>query len=463
MDPSAIASELNRGCYSSTLLDYFCEKSAYPDDYLSSESEDDLTDDERDFIQLENIPSLRLTLDEEEDGFWTEEGAPGHAEELQREITDAIATVTFAGENEELEKIRNFDCKCYSRRKENSLLSSKSCSGKLTPELMYKLRSDSLAAEREWQDMRIIGHMEANRRSVITSELTTSTKKPQKKRKFARTSFFIGGTEVCRSTFLFLMAIGKDTLTDIIKHYDENGATPRLRKKRAQPQPRSRRFISYEVIHTVVEFIKNYAEVHSIMLPGRHPGHKDWHVKLLPTHVTKASVWRLYVKSAKELGEPAVCKSSFRSLWKQLRPCHQVVENSSPESHLNIPQLVGTADGRVFVKNFDWQKHLSPFFRRLPKIKSYQHFSFDAKRPGVVLAKSHCGAEPVEYQLLRTTAVLPPVDNLHVLVPPGLNIDRQTYLHEKIRPFCADEAKDITCPAPRVTAQKTNVQKRLRT
>ncbi|XP_072314393.1 uncharacterized protein [Eucyclogobius newberryi] len=185
---------------------------------------------------------------------------------------------------------------------------------------MYKLRSDSLAAEREWQDMRIIGHMEANRRSVVTSELTTSTKKPQKKRKFARTSFFIGGTEVCRSTFLFLMAIGKDTLTDIIKHYDENGATPRLRKKRAQPQPRSRRFISHEVIHTVVEFIKNYAEVHSIMLPGRHPGHKDWHVKLLPTHVTKASVWRLYVKSAKELGEPAVCKSSFRSLWKQLLP-----------------------------------------------------------------------------------------------------------------------------------------------
>ncbi|XP_072307411.1 uncharacterized protein [Eucyclogobius newberryi] len=168
--------------------------------------------------------------------------------------------------------------------------------------------------------MRIIGHMEANRRSVVTSELTTSTKKPQKKRKFARTSFFIGGTEVCRSTFLFLMAIGKDTLTDIIKHYDENGATPRLRKKRAQPQPRSRRFISHEVIHTVVEFIKNYAEVHSIMLPGRHPGHKDWHVKLLPTHVTKASVWRLYVKSAKERGEPAVCKSSFRSLWKQLLP-----------------------------------------------------------------------------------------------------------------------------------------------
>lgn len=80
--------------------------------------------------------------------------------------------------------------------------------------------------------------------------------------------------------------------------------------------------------------------------------------------------------------------------------------------------------------------------------------SFDAKRPGVVLAKTHCDAQPVEYQLLRDGADLPSIDGLSVLAPPGLNIDRQTYLYEKIRPFCADEARYITCPAPRVTTQK---------
>ncbi|KTF88315.1 hypothetical protein cypCar_00038673 [Cyprinus carpio] len=57
--------------------------------------------------------------------------------------------------------------------------------------------------------------------------------------------------------------------------------------------------------------------------------------------------------------------------------------------------------------------------------------SFDAKRPGVVLAKTHHDAQPVEYQLLRDGADLPPIDGLPVLAPPGLNIDRQTYLYEK--------------------------------
>ncbi|XP_030299589.1 uncharacterized protein LOC115597624 isoform X2 [Sparus aurata] len=140
----------------------------------------------------------------------------------------------------------------------------------------------------------------------------------------------------------------------------------------------------------------------------------------------------------------------------------EVVENSSPECHLNIPQLVGNADGRVLVETFDWQQHLSPKFRKLPEIKSYQHFSFDAKRPGVVLARTHCDAEPVAFQLLRDSAVLPPVDSLPVLAPPGLNIDRQTYLYEKIWPFCADEARDITCPAPRVTAQKSQQKSMLK-
>ncbi|XP_051263501.1 uncharacterized protein LOC127367569 [Dicentrarchus labrax] len=466
------------------------------------------------------------------------------------------------------------------------------------------------------RDMRIIGHLEANRRTVVTSEMTTSTKKPQTKRKRPRTTYSIGGNEVCRNTFQFLMGIGKDTLTDIIKHFEENGARPRLRKKEKKK--------------------KNYAEDNAIMLPGRHPEHRDWHVKLLPTLVSKASVWRLYVKSAKELDERAVSKSRFTAQWNQLLPlirscrprtdlCWQcqnnnqqlvrsanlpddrkseavkkqhdhlalvqkeravynemtaacrktcadsklslgpspsaskkirmhysfdfaqqihfpsnplqsgpmffltprkcglfgvsceglqkqvnflidegmssskgsnevisymhhffsnfgvgetdvdlhcdncsgqnknnfmlwyaawrvghklrdtidihfliaghtklppdcgfglikqaymktrvntladiaeVVENSSPESHLNIPQLVGNADGRVLVETFDWQKHLSPKFRKLPQIKSYQHFRFDAKRPGVVLARTHCDAQPVEFQLLCDSAVV---------------------------------------------------------
>ncbi|MEQ2161861.1 hypothetical protein GOODEAATRI_013938 [Goodea atripinnis] len=101
-------------------------------------------------------------------------------------------------------KIRNFDFKCYGRRKENSSLGTQSCSRKLSPEIMYNIRIDSLA-EREWQDMRIIGHLEANRRTVETSTMTTSTKKTPRKRKHARTTYSIGGIEVCWNNFKFLI------------------------------------------------------------------------------------------------------------------------------------------------------------------------------------------------------------------------------------------------------------------
>ena len=46
----------------------------------------------------------------------------------------------------------------------------------------------------------------------------------------------------------------------------------------------------------------NYAEDNAIVLPGHHTGHKHFGGKLLPSHVTKAAVWRLYEESMTTLG-----------------------------------------------------------------------------------------------------------------------------------------------------------------
>ena len=35
-----------------------------------------------------------------------------------------------------------------------------------------------------------------------------------------------------------------------------------------------------------------------------------------------------------------------------------------------------------------------------------------------------------------------------VIVPPGLSLERQWYLHDKIREFCPDHCKDLVCPRP---------------
>ena len=70
-----------------------------------------------------------------------------------------------------------------------------------------------------------------------------------------------------------------------------------------------------------------------------------------------------------------------------------------------------------------------------------------------MMAKEQCDAEEIEFQLLLNTDAVPPIDGLSVKPPPGLSVNRQKYLFEKIREFCSDEAKNITCPPPKSTEQ----------
>ena len=153
-DTRRIADELNRCCYSKNVLKYFFDK---PD----ADSEDECSDsnDESDSITLENIPNLQLTLAEDED---EEESLGLASDKLDRKISDAISAVTFEEKDIEMDKFGNFDCKCYTRRKENSLQGTQSGINKLSQELRYSIRMDSSAAEREWQDMQIIGHLEVH-------------------------------------------------------------------------------------------------------------------------------------------------------------------------------------------------------------------------------------------------------------------------------------------------------------
>jgi hypothetical protein len=71
-------------------------------------------------------------------------------------------------------------------------------------------------------------------------------------------------------------------------------------------------------VQAVVRFIVNYAAQHCILLPGRIPGIKSTDVKLLPTSITKAHLWRLYRDSLPR--HEAVALSTFRKLWKDLLP-----------------------------------------------------------------------------------------------------------------------------------------------
>ena len=67
-------------------------------------------------------------------------------------------------------------------------------------------------------------------------------------------------------------------------------------------------------------FLDNYAETHAILLPGRIPGYKNWDVKLLPSQMTKNSVWLEYVHAHAAFTVRIVSYRSFCRLWQRYRP-----------------------------------------------------------------------------------------------------------------------------------------------
>lgn len=92
---------------------------------------------------------------------------------------------------------------------------------------------------------------------------------------------------------MFSYSMSDATLTAIQKQFKEYGPIARSKQK-ARPY---KRFLKTEDIRQVLTFITNYAEDHAVILPGRHPNQKNFVGKLLPSHVTKASVWREYQRA----------------------------------------------------------------------------------------------------------------------------------------------------------------------
>ena len=93
------------------------------------------------------------------------------------------------------------------------------------------------------------------------------------------------------------------------------------------------------------------------------------------------------------------------------------------------------------------------FFKRIDGIKKIHHFTLekDSLLQGDFLAQESISSSIRKVSFLRDDVTLPPSDTLPEVVPPkGLSAERQWYLYEKIRSFCPDNSKDMTCPFPSV-------------
>ena len=78
-----------------------------------------------------------------------------------------------------------------------------------------------------------------------------------------------------------------------------------------------------------------------------------------------------------------------------------------------------------------------------------QHFRFNAAFPGYVFVKESSDGEERLIKLVKDITWKPSLSNLpDIIPPPGLTLERQWYLHNKIREFCCQNTKDIVCPLP---------------
>ena len=98
---------------------------------------------------------------------------------------------------------------------------------------------------------------------------------------------------------------------------------------------------------------------------------------------------------------------------------------------------------------------LKIFFKKLSGLQKYQHFLFEAARPGIVKAQLVANGAYTEFNLLKTrkasvAEITKEIKSFSILVltPPLLDYKRQEYLYHNIRPFVRGKYKDITCPRP---------------
>ena len=134
----------------------------------------------------------------------------------------------------------------------------------------------------------------------------------EKKRERTRMTFFFHGKRICKEAFLFLHCISRTKFCSLVKHYKKNGLTLRSHgnKKRLPSST-----FSAETVDNVVKFILNVAEDQALLLPGRVPGFKRVDVKLLPSVLTKHSLWKTYSEIC--TGNPLQNKSGIFWLFPE--------------------------------------------------------------------------------------------------------------------------------------------------
>lgn len=149
-------------------------------------------------------------------------------------------------------------------------------------------------------DLVVLGQIAAG---LFAAELQGNMRGVHAKHDQERTysAFRYHGQPICLKMFRFLHTIGTKRYSNLLKHYRTHGVPPRTHGNEKQ---RPWNAADYADKERAIAFIKSYADVHAMPLPGRLPKHQDYKVMLLPSNVTKRLVYNDYCTASKELTNP---------------------------------------------------------------------------------------------------------------------------------------------------------------
>ena len=142
-------------------------------------------------------------------------------------------------------------------------------------------------------------------------------------------------------------------------------------------------------------------------------------------------------------------KTYRRTPVETINCLERVVRNSSTIG-CNISQLVRSPSGELLVNYYDWTSYFKDYFKAIPAITKYHVFCCSHDDPGVIYLRETSQSEEISLSLVKKS--LPPQDCFpEQILPKGLDIERQWYLYERIRPFCLSNlSADLTCPKPQL-------------
>ena len=140
-------------------------------------------------------------------------------------------------------------------------------------------------------------------------------------------------------------------------------------------------------------------------------------------------------------------KNKIDSLYEAINCCPKATKKSEIVPHI-YGKHMGIEDPKIDFRN--WKIFFNNHFKEIPTITEISYFRFTAEMPGAVqIKRSQEGVWETVRLLKKPRFVFSSTDRPSVIIPKGLDFDRQLYLFKEIRGFIRNpDRKDITCPKP---------------